>query len=97
VYACPVCPMVHPNWPAVFAIIGAPHGSPGTVPDCLAGKPDGLHKGRTVREKARTVRPCPWVSICQAGTAVVVFALDMSSSAYHIMAGATNPHLLPMY
>jgi hypothetical protein len=23
--------------------------------------------------------------------------LDMSSSAYHIMDGAVNPHLLPMY
>jgi hypothetical protein len=60
-------------------------------------KLDGLRKGRTVRAKARMVRPCPGVPICQAGTAVVVFALDMSSSAYHIMARAANPKLSPMY
>jgi hypothetical protein len=61
------------------------------------GKPDGLRKGRTVRAKARTVRPCPGVPICQSGTAVVVFALDMSSSTYRIMAGVANSYLLPMY
>jgi hypothetical protein len=61
------------------------------------GKPDGLRKGRTVRAKARTVRPCLGVPICQAGTTVVVLVLDMSSSAYHIMARVVNPHLSPMY
>jgi hypothetical protein len=45
------------------------------------GKPDGLRKGRTVRAKARTVRPCPGAPICQVGMVVVVLALDMSSSA----------------
>jgi hypothetical protein len=30
--------VVHLNWPVVFAIIGAPRGSPGAVPDCPAGK-----------------------------------------------------------
>jgi hypothetical protein len=48
------------------------------------GKPDGVRKGQTIRAKSRTVRPCPGAPICQAGTTVVVFALDMSSSAYHI-------------
>ena len=61
------------------------------------GKPDDLRKGQIVRTKARTVRPCLGASICQAGTIVVVFALDISSSAYHIMAGVVNPHLSPMY
>jgi hypothetical protein len=61
------------------------------------GKPDGLCKGRTVRAKSRMVRPCPGTSICQAGTEVVAFALDMSLSAYHIMTRAANPHLSPMY
>jgi hypothetical protein len=61
------------------------------------GKLDGLRKGQTVRAKARTVRPCPGAPICQAGMAVVVLALDMSSSAYHIMAGAANPYLSPTY
>jgi hypothetical protein len=65
-----------------------------TIPQ---GKPDGLRKGRTVRAKARTVRPCPGGPICQAGMAVMVLALDMCSSAYHIMVGAMNPHLSPMY
>jgi hypothetical protein len=51
------------------------------------GKSDGLCKGRAVRAKARMVRPCPGAPICQVGTAAVVFALDMSSSAYHIMLG----------
>jgi hypothetical protein len=93
----PFYPVVHPNWPVVFAIIGAPRGILGAVPDCPAGKPDGLRKRHTVRAKARTVRPCPEAPICQAGLAMVVLALDMSSSAYHIMAGAANPHLSPMY
>jgi hypothetical protein len=61
------------------------------------GKSDDLRKGRTVRAKARMVRPCPGAPICQVGTAMMVFAMDMSSSAYHIMVGATNPHLSPMY
>jgi hypothetical protein len=61
------------------------------------GKPDGLRKGWTVRAKARTIRPCPGALIYQAGTAVVVLALDMSSSTYHIIAGAANPHLSSMY
>jgi hypothetical protein len=61
------------------------------------GKPDGLRKGWTVQAKAWTVRLCPGAPICQAGMAVEVLSLDMSSSAYHIMAGATNPHLSPMY
>jgi hypothetical protein len=47
--------------------------------------------------ESRTVRPCLGAPIYQAGTAVVVFTLDMCSSAYHIMAGAANPHLLSMY
>ena len=37
-YAYSVCPVVHPNWPVVFAITGAPRGSPGAVPDYPAGK-----------------------------------------------------------
>jgi hypothetical protein len=37
-YAYPVCMVVHLNWPIVFAIIRAPRGSPGAVPDCPAGK-----------------------------------------------------------
>jgi hypothetical protein len=44
------------------------------------GKSDGPRNGRTVRAKARTVQLCPRVPICQAGTVVVVFALDMSSA-----------------
>jgi hypothetical protein len=60
------------------------------------GKSDGLRKGRTVRAKAWTIQLCPGASICQAGTAVVVFALDMSSSVYYIMVGAANPHLSSM-
>jgi hypothetical protein len=69
-------------------------GRPRTV---RQSKPDGPRMGRTVRAEARTVRPCSGASICQAGMEVVVLALDMSSLAYHIMVGATNPHLLPMY
>jgi hypothetical protein len=60
-------------------------------------KPGGPHKGRTVWAKARTIRPCPVASICQAGTTVVVFTLYISSSSYHTMTGATNSNLLPMY
>jgi hypothetical protein len=37
------------------------------------------------------------VPICQVGTTVVIFALDMSSLANHIMVRAVNPYLLPMY
>jgi hypothetical protein len=61
------------------------------------GKPDGSRKGQTIWAKARTIRSCPGVPIYQAGTAVVAFALDMSSLAYHIMAGSVNPHLSLMY
>jgi hypothetical protein len=61
------------------------------------GKPGGLGKSRIVRAKARTVQPCLGVPICQVGMTMVVFALDMSSLAYHIMVRAMNPHLLPMY
>jgi hypothetical protein len=61
------------------------------------GKPDGLRKSRMVRAKARTVRPCPGAPILQAVMTMVVFALDMSSSTYHIMVRAANPHLSPMY
>jgi hypothetical protein len=57
--------MVNPNCPVVFATIRAPHGGPGATSDYPAGK-------------AQMVRPCPGASICQAGTTVVVFALDMS-------------------
>jgi hypothetical protein len=60
-------------------------------------KPDGPRMGRMVRAEARTVRPYSGAPICQAGRAAVVLALDMSSSAYHIMVGSANPHLLPMY
>jgi hypothetical protein len=60
-------------------------------------KPDGPRTGRMVRAEARTVRPCSGAPICQVRMAVVVLALDMSSSAYHIMVGAANPHLLSMY
>jgi hypothetical protein len=35
-------------------------------------KPDGPHKGRTVRVEARTVRPLPGSLVCQAGTTVVL-------------------------
>jgi hypothetical protein len=38
VYEYPVCLVVHPNWPVVFAITGAPRGSPGAVSGCPAGK-----------------------------------------------------------
>jgi hypothetical protein len=38
VYAYPVCPVVHPNWPVMFAIIGALRGTPGAVLECPAGK-----------------------------------------------------------
>jgi hypothetical protein len=34
----PVCPVVNPNCPIVFATIGAPRGGPGVVPDCPTGK-----------------------------------------------------------
>jgi hypothetical protein len=34
----PICPVVHLNWPVVLAIIGAPRGSPGAVPDYPAEK-----------------------------------------------------------
>jgi hypothetical protein len=34
VYAYPVCPVVNPNYPIVFAIIGGP----GAAPDCPTGK-----------------------------------------------------------
>jgi hypothetical protein len=61
------------------------------------GKLDGLGTGRTVRANAPMVRPCLGALICQAGTTMVVFILDMSSSIYNIMVGAANPHLLPMY
>jgi hypothetical protein len=61
------------------------------------GKPGSPRKGQTLREKARTVRLCQGASIYQEGMTVEVFALDMSSSAYHIMVGAANPHLLLMY
>jgi hypothetical protein len=62
-----VYPVVHPNWLVVFAVIGAPRGSPDAVPDCPVGKAD------TIWAKAWTVRPCPGAPICQAGTTVVVF------------------------
>ena len=35
-------------------------------------KPDGPHKGRTVRVASRTVRPRPGSPICQTGTAAVL-------------------------
>jgi hypothetical protein len=44
----------------------------------------------------QTVQSDPVSSICQAGTAAVAFALDMNSSAYHIVVGAVNPRLLSM-
>jgi hypothetical protein len=34
----PIYLVVNPNWPVVFAIIGAPRGAPGVVSDCPAGK-----------------------------------------------------------
>jgi hypothetical protein len=38
VYAYPVCPVVNPNCPVVFAIIRATRGSPSAASDYLAGK-----------------------------------------------------------
>jgi hypothetical protein len=63
-------------------------GRPRTV---RQSKPYGPRMGRMVRVEARTVRPCSGALICQAGTTVVVFVLNMSSSAYHTKAGVANP------
>jgi hypothetical protein len=61
------------------------------------GKLDGSCKGQTVLAKTWTIQPCPGAPICQAGTPVVVFVLDMSSSSYHVMARAANLYLFSMY
>jgi hypothetical protein len=60
------------------------------------GKPNGLRKGWTVRAKPWTVRSGARSDLPHRDGDSGIF-LDMSSSAYHIMARATNPHLLPMY
>jgi hypothetical protein len=69
-------------------------GRPRTVRQSKLNDP---RMGRMVRADARTVRPYSGAPICQVGMAAVVFALDISSSAYHIMVGSANPNLLPMY
>jgi hypothetical protein len=38
VYAYPVCPVVNPNYPIVFATIGAPRGGHGATPHSPVGK-----------------------------------------------------------
>jgi hypothetical protein len=81
----------------VFTIIGAPRGSPGTVPDCPTGKAGRSAYGPDCLGKSSDDSTMYRAPIYQAGTTVVVFSLDMSSSAYHIMAGVANPHLSPMY
>jgi hypothetical protein len=60
-YAYPFCPVVHPNWPVVFAIIGEPRGIPGAVPDCPAGKPDGptVFRGTDLPSRVGDGGTCP--------------------------------------
>jgi hypothetical protein len=86
--------VVNSNYSVVFGTIGVPRGGLGASRTVWQGKMDDPSKGQIVWAKARTVRLCLGAPICQ-GTVVVVFALDTSSSAYHIM--VRNPHLLPMY
>lgn len=79
-----------------FTTRGA-HGGPGAVPYDHVGNTRlsvlGPKGPRLVADGLVTSS----VTVYQAGTSVVVFSLDMNSLACHIMAGAVNPLLLPMY
>jgi hypothetical protein len=57
---------------------------------------DGPLEGRTVRDRARTVRPCP-EPIYHAVRLLTAFSPDMSSLTYHNMVGTEKPHLSPMF
>jgi hypothetical protein len=89
--------MVNLNCLVWFTTIGALRGCLGVAQTIPQGKPIGLGKGQTVWAKARMVRPCLGALICLAGTTILVFVMDMSSSSYYIMVEAVNPHLLAMY
>jgi hypothetical protein len=89
--------MINLDCPIWFATTGAPRGGPGAALDSSIGKARWSRYGPDCQAKARMVQPCLGVPSCQAGKSVVVFALDMRSSTYHIMARAANPHLLLMY
>jgi hypothetical protein len=52
---------------------------------------DGPLEGRTVRDRAWTVRPC-LEPIFRAVRMVTTFVPDMSSSAYHNIVGTEKPH-----
>jgi hypothetical protein len=53
-------------------------------------------EGRTVYDRARTVRSCP-EPIYHAVMMVTTFSLDKSSSTYHNMVGTEKPHLSPIF
>lgn len=58
---------------------------------------EGPAKARMVRDYTKTVQSPPKALLCQLGVVGEATVLNMGSSAYHIMLGTMQAHLLPMY